>query len=170
MMRSIQWLVVHTCGAYDALHHKVIHQTVETVRAYHMRPASQGGRGWHDIGYHRYIEESGAVRMGRLDATIGAHATGFNEHSLGICCSGDGDYAPFNPAQMASLIEQCALWCRLYKISPDHVIGHHETANYGGPPVQKTCPGTLVDMGAIRHQVRDALGGLALPGSGVGIA
>jgi N-acetylmuramoyl-L-alanine amidase len=165
-MRPIYWLVVHTCGAYDATAKRAVHQSVEAVRAYHMRAVQDGGRGWNDIGYHRYIEQGGATRPGRADRTIGAHATGFNEHSLGICCSGDGDHEPFNREQLLSLVAQLTLWCRLYSVSPDHVIGHRETQDHGGPPVQKTCPGKLVDMGAIRHRVRDALGGVKLPAPG----
>jgi N-acetylmuramoyl-L-alanine amidase len=160
-MRPLVWIVVHTCGAYDAKNRRVVHQSVETVRAYHMLGKALGGNGWLDIGYHRYIEQSGVIRTGRPEAKIGSHATGFNDYSLGICCSGHGDYEPFNREQTAALVTQCVTWCRLYGISPDHVIGHRETSQHGGPPVTKTCPGKLVDMGAIRHRVRDELGGVA---------
>jgi N-acetylmuramoyl-L-alanine amidase len=162
-MRPILWIVVHTCGAYDARNKRVVHQSAETVRAYHKLAVAHGGRGWLDIGYHRYVEQSGIIRMGRADATIGAHATGFNDFSLGICCSGHGDYEPFNPEQMASLVTQCVVWCKLYHVPPGHIIGHWETSEHGGPPVSKTCPGNLVDMGDIRHLVRDGLGGMAPP-------
>jgi hypothetical protein len=153
-MRPITWIVVHTCGAYDAVHKRVVHQPVSTVRTYHKLAKIYGGKGWADIGYHRYIEQNGVIRMGRADATVGAHATGFNAFSLGICCSGHGDFAPFEPAQMASLVAQCVAWCRLYKIAPDHVVGHRETSQHGGPPVDKTCPGNLVDVAVIRNRVR----------------
>jgi hypothetical protein len=160
-MRPILWIVVHTCGAYDTKNKRVVHQPVQTVRAYHKLAVASGGRGWLDIGYHRYVEQSGIIRMGRADAMIGAHATGFNDFSLGICCSGDGDYEAFNPEQTASLVAQCVAWCKLYGTSPDHIIGHRETSEHGGPPVEKTCPGNLVYMGDIRHRVRDGLGGMA---------
>lgn len=177
MKREILWIVVHTCGAFDVKKKRVVHQSVEVVRAYHMLPLAKydelgrlvpgtGGKGWHDIGYHRYIEEDGAVKQGRLDASIGAHVEGFNSRSLGICCSGHADYEPFNPAQLQSLVEQCALWCRMYKLDPDKVIGHDETDDHGGPKVWKSCPGRYVDGGAIRHLVRDELGGVALPKGG----
>jgi N-acetyl-anhydromuramyl-L-alanine amidase AmpD len=161
-MRPILWIVVHTCGAYDGKAKRVVHQSVQTVRAYHMLAAIHGGKGWHDIGYHRYVEVDGAARLGRADATVGAHASGFNDFSLGICCSGHGDHEPFNPEQTSSLVAQLVAWSRLYFVSPDHIIGHRETAQHGGPPVEKTCPGLLVDMGDIRHRVRDELGGMAL--------
>jgi len=158
-MRALTWVVVHTCGAFDAKNHRVVHQSVETVRAYHKLAKALGGNGWSDIGYHRYVEQNGVIRMGRGDATVGAHASGFNAFSLGICCSGHGDHEPFNPAQMTALVAQVVAWCKLYAIAPDHVIGHRETSQFGGPPVTKSCPGNLVDMLAIRLQVRDELAG-----------
>lgn len=158
-MRPITWIVVHTCGAYDAVHQLVVHQSVGTVRTYHKLAKIYGGNGWSDIGYHRYIEQSGVIRMGRADATVGAHAAGFNAYSLGICCSGHGDFAPFEPAQMTALVAQCIAWCRLYHIPPDHVVGHRETSQHGGPRVDKTCPGNLVDMAVIRNRVRIGFGG-----------
>jgi hypothetical protein len=165
-MRAIAWIVVHTCGAYDKRAQRVVHQPVETVREYHKLAKALGGCGWSDIGYHRYIEQNGVIRMGRSDATVGAHASGFNEFSLGICCSGHGDHEPFNPAQMTALVAQVVAWCRLYRIMPDHVVGHRETSQHGGPPVTKSCPGNLVDMLAIRLRVRDELAG---GGSGGGV-
>lgn len=148
--RAIQFVVVHTCGAYDPKRQRVVHQTMEQVRQYHMTPAKDGGKGWNDIGYHLYIEQDGRVRRGRLDQVPGAHVEAFNAHTLGVCCSGHGDYEPFNAQQMGSLIEQCAKWCRLYELPPAQVLGHRETDDYGGPPVWKTCPGNLVDMDLIR--------------------
>lgn len=166
-IRDIDTIVVHTAGAYDADARKVVHQPVEIIRHFHMMPTARyekgvlvpgtGGPGYSEIGYHKYIEESGMVRSGRPDGRVGAHVQGFNLKSLGICCSGHGDYEPFNPSQLKSLVSQCAAWCRLYDIEPSRVIGHRETPYYGGTAVLKTCPGKLVDMDQIRALVREAV-------------
>ena len=155
--RPIAFVVVHTCGAYDPKRKRVVHQTMETVRKYHMTPVAQGGKGWIDIGYHVYIEQDGAKRRGRMDQVPGAHVEAFNASTLGVCCSGHGDYEPFNAQQMGSLIEQCAEWCKKYDLAADRVIGHRETDDYGGPPVWKTCPGNLIDMDLIRGLVAGEL-------------
>lgn len=172
-MRQISWIVVHTCGAFDAKRNLVVHQKVETVRQIHMMPLAQydakgklvpgtGGRGFKDIGYHRYIERDGKIQLGRLDSVVGAHAEHFNEHSVGICCSGHGDYEAFNALQLASLVAQCVVWCRLYTLTPERVIGHTETAKNGGPPVAKSCPGRLIDMPMIRERVRATIAGITV--------
>jgi hypothetical protein len=169
-MRTIGWIIGHTAAAYDAKRHRVVHQTVETVRQFHMLPvarydaagklvAGTGGRGFKDIGYHRYIEVDGKIRLGRLDSVDGAHVEHFNEHSLGVCCSGHGDYETWNRAQLDSFVAQCSAWCRIYGLAFDRVAGHHENERYGGPPVAKSCPGKLIDMDMIRARLRAELAG-----------
>jgi hypothetical protein len=156
--RSIAFVVVHTCGAYDFKRKRVVHQTLEEVRKYHMTPVADGGKGWNDIGYHRYIEFDGRSRAGRMDQVPGAHVEHFNAHTLGVSCSGHGSYEPFNAQQMGSLIEQCVIWCKRYDLGADRVIGHNETDDFGGPPVWKDCPGAKVDMHLIRGLVARELG------------
>lgn len=45
-------------------------------------------RGWAGVGYHYVIKRDGTVQKGRPDATVGAHVSGHNTGSLGICCIG----------------------------------------------------------------------------------
>lgn len=151
-MRQVDWVVVHTAGAYDLKNHKVVYQSIETIRDYHIRH-----NGWRDIGYHWVIEEDGTCMPGRPEDDIGAHAEGFNDHSIGICVTGDGDYAAFLPSQLATLIRKCAQICGERRLPGIRVIGHRETGQYGGPPVYKTCPGKLIDMNEIRRLVGDRL-------------
>ena len=151
-MRSIEWLVVHSAAAYDPKAKRIVHQTVDQIRDYHIRH-----NGWKDIGYHAYIEQDGTILPGRDEQDWGSHVAGFNGQSLGICVSGHGDYADFNPEQRASLVLRLTRWCRHYGLSADHCIGHREADEHGAPRVLKTCPGTLVDMDNIRQLVREKL-------------
>lgn len=170
-MRKIDWIVVHTAGAYDDERRRVVHQRVEVVRAFHVMPVARyvngklvkgtGGRGYKDIGYNRYIEVDGRICLGRPDTVAGAHTEKLNATSLGVCCSGHGDLEPFNERQLNSLVAQCTAWCRLYNLTADRVIGHRETPRFGGAPTLKTCPGKLVDMDEIRARVRDELAGVS---------
>lgn len=151
-MRAVKYIVVHTAGAYDFKRKRVVHQSIQAIRDYHVNH-----NGWNDIGYHAYVEQDGTLMIGRLEEHVGSHAQGFNHHSLGICCSGHGDFEAFNSAQLTTLKLRCARWCRLYHVPVEHVIGHRETDDHGGPPVVKTCPGVMVDMDAIRADVRELL-------------
>ena len=42
-------------------------------------------RGFNGTGYHYYIRKDGTVHLTRPVERIGAHAKGFNAHSIGIC-------------------------------------------------------------------------------------
>lgn len=151
-MRLIDWVVVHTAGAYDFKVRRVVYQSTETLRQYHKEH-----NGWDDIGYHWVIEGDGSINPGRAEDTIGSHVGGFNKRSIGICVTGHGDFAAFKPIQLASLIQVCARICEERHLAAGRVIGHRETDEHGGPPVTKTCPGLMVDMDDIRRRVADRL-------------
>jgi len=151
-VRLIDWIVVHTAGAYDFKSKRVVYQSTESIREYHKKH-----NGWHDIGYHWVIEGDGSLHRGRDEEVIGAHVGGFNDHSIGICVTGHGDFEPFNPPQLAELIRVCANICEARHLSGIKVIGHREAPAHGAAPTHKTCPGLLVDMNEIRRLVADRL-------------
>ncbi len=148
-MRSIDYICLHTAGAYDYKHKEVVHQPISVIDRYH-----RDHNGWAKIGYHWYVEQDGTGERGRQDHEVGAHVGGFNVHSLGLCVSGHGDFEPWNDAQVSEVIRKLAQWCGMYRVPVDHVIGHREAPDHGAPPVHKTCPGLLVDMGKIRETLR----------------
>lgn len=45
-------------------------------------------RGFNGVGYHYVIKRDGTVQKGRADNVVGAHVSGHNTGSLGICCIG----------------------------------------------------------------------------------
>lgn len=151
-MRVIDWIVVHTAGAYDFSRKAVVYQSTEQLRRYH-----QSHNGWRDIGYHWVVEEDGAIVPGRPEEQPGAHVGGFNDHTIGICVTGHGDFSDFKPAQLAALVRKCAQICAARKLSGIRVIGHREAPLHGAPATAKTCPGVLVDMNEIRRLVGDRL-------------
>ncbi len=151
-MRFINAIVLHTADAYDAVHHKVVHQPKSVIDAYHRLH-----NGWRCIGYHWYVEEDGYGSQGRNDDEIGAHVGGFNENSLGLCVSGAGDHEAWNPKQTAAMLRKVAEWMRTYHVPVERVVGHRETPGLGAPPVSKTCPGLLIDLDAVRAALTERL-------------
>ena len=75
--REVRLLVVH-CSATRCDRHF----SVEALRRSHL------ARGFADIGYHFYITRDGEVHICRPVHQIGAHATGWNDKSIGICYEG----------------------------------------------------------------------------------
>ena len=75
--REVRLLVVH-CSATRCDKNF----SVEALRRCHL------ARGFASIGYHFYITRDGEVHICRPVHQIGAHATGWNDKSIGICYEG----------------------------------------------------------------------------------
>lgn len=45
--------------------------------------------GWAGIGYHFVVRKNGTIERGRPENTVGAHASGANSNSIGICFEGN---------------------------------------------------------------------------------
>lgn len=124
-MRTIDKIILH-CAATREGHD----YTVSDITEWHKE------RGVATIGYHYVIYRDGSVHKGRPDEQMGAHVTGHNATSIGICYIGGLD-AKGNPKdtrtpeQKASLTELVnELKVRYPKAK---VYGHYEFA-------AKACP------------------------------
>lgn len=76
------------------LHHRAGNGDVESIHAQHL------SQGWTGIGYHFYVRKDGTVYVGRPIDVIGAHATGFNNNSIGICFEGNFDSEVMSQVQL----------------------------------------------------------------------
>ena len=89
-------------------------------------------------GYHYYIERDGQLYQTRHEQLVGAHAKGYNQHSIGVCYEGgltpDGE-----PADTRTPVQKVALkrlLKRLRRKYPQaHILGHRDLPN-----VSKSCP------------------------------
>lgn len=127
-MRKITHIVIHNSASNRST------TTINDIRRWHVEE-----NGWKDIGYHRVIYISGEVLQGRPDAEIGAHAEGFNAHSLGICLTGnfDVDKIDERDPQFKALVQTVATLCKRYGIPVENVIGHRDVYPLLGQKVLK---------------------------------
>ena len=93
-------------------------------------------QGWSDIGYHYVIDLDGTIEPGRPLETAGAHCTGHNADSIGVCYIGgcDKKMQPKDTrtdAQKASLL--LLLKYLVAKYPGVTIYGHRDFAN-------KSCP------------------------------
>ena len=77
-MRQIKEIIVHCSATREGQD-----IPVDTIKDWHVN-----GRGWSDIGYHFYIDIKGDIHKGRDISRIGAHCSGHNRNSIGICYCG----------------------------------------------------------------------------------
>ena len=89
-------------------------------------------------GYHYYITRSGYVYQTRHEQLIGAHAKGYNQHSLGVCYEGGLD-AQGNPCDTRTSSQKKSLLRLLIRLKTEHpqarIVGHRDL-----PGVKKDCP------------------------------
>ena len=126
-MRKINKIILHCSATPEGRQHDVA-----DIRRWHLK------RGFNDIGYHFLIHIDGTVEEGRPLNKQGAHCSGQNRGSVGICYVGgmskDMKKAKDTrtQAQKDSLIN--LMHELIYKYNKDMTIhGHNEYAN-------KACP------------------------------
>ena len=82
-MRQIKEIILHCSATAEGRDY-----TVADIDRWHK------SRGCQCIGYHYVIYRDGSVHTGRPVAQIGAHCTGHNANSIGVCyiggCAADG--------------------------------------------------------------------------------
>lgn len=85
-MREINEIIVHCAATPEGKDY-----TVNDIDKWHK------ARGFEKIGYHYVIYRDGSVHKGREVSEIGAHCSGHNGHSIGVCyiggCAADGKTA-----------------------------------------------------------------------------
>jgi len=129
-MRELNMIVVH-CSATPPK----MDIGAKEIRSWHVK-----GNGWKDIGYHIVVRRDGTVEFGRPISQVGAHARGYNAHSIGVCWVG-GVNEDMDPENNMTEIQEEELWCvidnliNVYDIPKENVVGHRDL-----PEVTKSCP------------------------------
>lgn len=138
-MRQIKRIIIH-CSATPAQ----MDIGVDEIRSWHVKD-----NGWRDIGYHYVIRRSGIIEDGRPESLPGAHTSGYNGDSLGICLVGGGSDtgepdSNFTGKQFTAL----ELLLRRLKIQYGSatIHGHREFSNKACPSfdVQEWLTGCIV--------------------------
>ena len=126
-MRKINKIIIHCSATPEGRDVKI-----ETIRSWHIK-----NNHWKDIGYHYVIELDGSIHKGRDESVVGAHCSGQNANSIGVCYVGGVGKDGKTPkdtrtdAQKQSLIE--LLKSLKAKYPAAIVYGHRDFA-------AKACP------------------------------
>lgn len=101
--------------------------------------AAHVARGFRGTGYHFYITRDGAIHHTRPIEQTGAHAKGFNLHSIGICYEGglSPDGKPMDTRTTFQRMALLDILGILKKVYPQAVIkGHYQLS----ADIHKECP------------------------------
>ncbi|WP_418959741.1 N-acetylmuramoyl-L-alanine amidase [Streptomyces tritici] len=95
---------------------------VRGIYAYHVKPVSQGGNGWKDIGYHFLVDKCGTIFEGRKGGVdmpvVGAHTYGFNSETTSISMIGDYRTTALTKSQLISAARISAWKLGQYGVDP----------------------------------------------------
>lgn len=118
-MRKLNKIIVHCADTPSTM----------DIGAKEIRKWHTEERGWSDIGYHYVIRRNGQVERGRPVERMGAHCSGHNKDSIGICLVGRDEFAP----EQMEILKQLVSDLRAQHRSEMTVHGHCEFSS-------KTCP------------------------------
>ena len=125
-MRNIKEIIVHCSATPEGRPH-----TVQDIRAWHKQ------RGFKDIGYHYVIYLDGSIHEGRSTKLTGAHCTGHNKNSIGVCYIGGMTADMKHPKDTRTEAQKKALRSLLKYLKQQHpqarIFGHRDFA-------AKACP------------------------------
>lgn len=129
-MRTITEIIIHCSATIEGKDF-----SVKDIDRWHKQ------RGFKMVGYHYVIRLDGTIEQGRPREMIGAHCTGHNALSIGICYIGGLDKSG-KPKDTRTQVQKNVLWSlvkSLQKQYPQATLhGHNEYAN-------KACPCFEID-------------------------
>ena len=111
-MRTIDRIVIH-CSATRVSSNF----TEDQVKGAHLP------RGFRTWGYHYYIRKDGRVIPMRPIEQMGAHATGYNASSIGVCYEGGLDITG-KPADTRTSAQKQSMLALLQKLMSEYKIIH----------------------------------------------
>ncbi len=126
-MRRIDTIVIHCSATPEGKNFRA-----RDIDAWHRQ------RGFKTIGYHYVIDLDGTIEKGRDESEVGAHVSGYNSHSIGICYIGgcDKNMKPKDTRTMAQKESIIRLLMQLLCKYPNADIKGHRDF----PKVNKACP------------------------------
>lgn len=124
--RKITRIIVHCSATPDGKDF-----TVQDIDRWHMQ------KGYDCIGYHYVVYRDGSVHEGRDINRVGAHCSGYNTGSIGVCYIGGMDAQNKMAKDTRTDKQKAALWTllrELVTLYPDaEIYGHRNFA-------AKECP------------------------------
>ncbi|RUR04579.1 N-acetylmuramoyl-L-alanine amidase [Legionella sp. km772] len=166
LLTNVTHLVIHHSGANNFS--KDYPAVVRSYWTYHVKVHK-----WSDIGYNWLVDENGVLYKGRAwrnatqENVQGAHNTGRNGNTVGICFI--GDYEKYIPKSkgLEKLTAIMAFLCNKYGIDPtsqsyhaalsrinDNISGHQQSGGGG-----THCPGTHLSslLDELRQNTRNQI-------------
>ncbi len=131
-------LTSRSATKYIALHHAAASSaSAADVDRWHKQ------NGWSGIGYHFYVRKDGRIYRGRPLGALGAHVSGKNDVSLGICAEGNYTTEQMPDAQKRAIAELLDYLKSNFYPSAE-IVGHREIGS-------SDCPGKNYPLAELKN-------------------
>lgn len=126
-MRKIDQIVIH-CSVTP----KGKFFDVDDIREWHVK-----GNGWTDVGYHYIVLLDGTIQLGRPIEVPGAHVSGYNHNSIGVCYIGGGSKGNWEDTRTVPQFSSLYYLLKTLKLifKQAAIVGHRDFEG-----VKKLCP------------------------------
>lgn len=126
-MRTIDAIIVHCAATPEGVEY-----SAADIDRWHK------ANGWKGIGYHYVVKLDGTIQQGRQESEVGAHCSGHNAHSIGVCYIGGVATDKKTPKDTRTIKQKASLRALLKRLKQKYpnakIYGHHDF-NKG-----KACP------------------------------
>ena len=110
----------------------VLHHAAAKVCSPYQVDSWHKANGWSGIGYHYFIRKDGTIYRGRPEWAIGAHASGKNSESIGVCVEGNYDEETIMPLKQKNAVKDVLSYLK-DKYPKAGIKGHKEVGATGCP-------------------------------------
>ncbi|MBW3578507.1 MAG: N-acetylmuramoyl-L-alanine amidase [Actinobacteria bacterium] len=158
---DVQMAYVHHTAIFPNYAPEEADDVVRAICLFHVRQ-----RGWSDIGYNFLIDRYGRVFEGRAGGVerpvVGAHASGFNERSVGVSVIGDFDTQPVPAPALEGLARVIAWKAAVHGLDP---VGWTDvvTSTDVNPKLSRYRPGSTVTVPVVSGHL-DTAANTSCPG------
>lgn len=125
-MRHIKRIIIHCSASPEGRP-----DTIDDIDRWHR------ARGWNSCGYHYVVHLDGSIHTGRPLEKAGAHCTGYNQSSIGVCYIGGLTADRCNSKDTRTAKQRAALRTLLTdlrrRFPKAAILGHRDLA-------RKACP------------------------------
>ena len=127
----------------------VLHHAAAKVCSPYQVDSWHKANGWSGIGYHYFIRKDGSICEGRPIWATGAHASGKNSESIGVCVEGNYDEELVMPEAQKDAVKFVLRDIKLRY--PDTTVKGHK--NVGAT----SCPGKYYPLSEMMSYYRDII-------------
>lgn len=127
----------------------VLHHAAATACSPYQVDSWHKANGWSGIGYHYFIRKDGTIYRGRPEWATGAHASGKNHESIGVCVEGNYEVEYIMPDAQKNSVKAVLRDIKLRY--PDTTVKGHKNVGATG------CPGKYYPLSEMMTFYRNVI-------------